>query len=114
MFYDAIFGKVIREVTREYSGCRANVKQKQKYTLVNNNFPNKLIDQQIKLYLHNIHKNNNTINYDNINRINLYYRNQMHYNFKLDEQVKVNIIKRHIKPTEKQRTNKTYYQLHKN
>ena len=29
-----------------------NVKQ----TLGNNNFPNKLVDQQIKLYLYNIHK----------------------------------------------------------
>ena len=62
-----------------------------KHTLVNNNFPNKLIDQQIKLYLQNIHKNNNTT------RINLYYRNQMHYNYKLDKQAITNIIKRHIK-----------------
>ena len=32
--------------------------------------------------------------------MNLYYRNQMHYNNKLDEQVITNIIKRHIKPIE--------------
>ena len=49
-----------------------NIKQ----TLVNYNFSNKLVDQQIKLYLQNIHKNNNTTNNNNINRINLYYRNQ--------------------------------------
>ena len=50
-----------------------NVKQ----TLVNNNFPNKLVGQQIKLCLHNIHKNNNTTNKNNTNRINLYYRDQI-------------------------------------
>ena len=41
-----------------------NIKQ----TLVNN-FSYKLIDQQLKLYLHNIHKNNNTTNNNNTNRI---------------------------------------------
>ena len=39
--------------------------------LVNNNFPNKLVDQQIKVYLQNINKNNNTTNNNNTNRINL-------------------------------------------
>ena len=46
-----------------------------KRTLVSKNFPNKLVDQQIKLYFHNIHKNNNPSNNNNTNRINL---NQMH------------------------------------
>ena len=36
-----------------------------------NNFANKLINQQIRLYFHNIHKNNYCNN--NTNRINLYY-----------------------------------------
>ena len=53
-----------------------------KQTLVNNNFPNKLVDQQLKQYRHNIHKNNYTTNDDNTNRINLHCRNQMHYNYK--------------------------------
>ena len=45
-----------------------------KQTLVNNNFPNELIGQQIKKYLHNIHKNsNNNHNNYNTNRINRYY-----------------------------------------
>ena len=34
---------------------------------VYNNFPNKLVDQQIRLYLQNINKNDNTTN--NTNRI---------------------------------------------
>ena len=40
-------------------------------------------------FLHNIRKNNNTTN---TNRINVYYRNQMHYNYKLHEQAIINII----------------------
>ena len=72
-----------------------NIKQ----TFVNNNFANKIIDQQIKQYLHNIHKNSNNNN-NNTNRINLYYKNQMHKNYKVDEHAITNIIHRYIKPTE--------------
>ena len=36
----------------------------------------------------------------------------MHNNYKLDEQAITNIIKGHIKPTEKEKTIKTYHQLH--
>ena len=67
-----------------------------KLILVNNNFPNKLGNQQIKLYLQNINKNNNTTNNNNTNKINRYYRNQMHYNYKLNEQTITNIVKRLI------------------
>ena len=74
-----------------------------KQTLINGNFPNKLINQQIKLYLHNIHKYSNNNNKNNANRINLYYKNKMHKNYKLNEQVITNIIHRHIKPTEPQK-----------
>ena len=70
--------------------------------LVNNNLPNKIIDQQIKQYLHNIHKNSNNNNTNNSNRINLHYENQMHKNYKVDEQVITNIKHRHIKPIEPQ------------
>ena len=52
-----------------------NIKQ----TLINDNFPKKPIDQQIK-YLHNIHKNSSKNNNNNTNRINLLYKNQMHKN----------------------------------
>ena len=47
--------------------------------------------------------NNNTI------RFNPYYRNQMHNNYKLDEQALTNIMKRHIKPIEKQKQMKLIY-----
>ena len=75
-----------------------------KQTLVNENFPYKLVDQEIKLYLENINKNNTTNN--NTYRINLYHRNQMQYNYKLDEQAMTNIIKRRLKPIEKQKQKK--------
>ena len=72
-------------------------------TIVNNNFPNKLIDPQIKLYLYNIHKNSNNNDNNNTNRINLYYNNQTLKNYKLDKQVITNIIYiRHVKSTETQ------------
>ena len=72
-------------------------------TYQHNNFPNKLVNQQINLYLQNINKNNNPTNINNTDRINLYYRNQMHSNYKLDKQAIINMIKRHIKPIEKQK-----------
>ena len=40
-----------------------------------------------------MHKNSNTTN-NNTNTINLYYQNQMHNNYKSDEQIITNIIKR--------------------
>ena len=84
-----------------------NIKQ----TLVNNNFPNKLIDQQIKLYFHKINKNKNNTN---TKIINLYYKNQMHKNCKLDEQVITNIINKPIKPIEHQKQNSLPYTLNLN
>ena len=86
-----------------------NIKQ----TIVNNNFPNKLINQQIKQYLHNIHKNSN---YNNTNKIDLNYKNQMHKNYKIDEQLITNIIHRHIKHTKLQKQIKfiIYYTKFKN
>ena len=65
-----------------------------KKSLISNNFPKNLVDQQIRLYLQSIKKNNNTINNNNTNRINLYYRNQMRYNYKLDGQTITKSIKR--------------------
>ena len=55
----------------------------------------------MKQYLHNILKNSN--NNNNSNRINLYYKNQMHKSNKFDEQVINNIIHGHIKPTKPQK-----------
>ena len=51
------------------------------------------MDQQIKLFFHNIHKNNNTSNNDNTKKITVCNRNQIQYDYKLDVQAKTNIKK---------------------
>ena len=58
-----------------------------------------LLEWVVKLYRDNIHENNHNNN-NNTNSFNLYYKNQMHKNYKLDEQIITNIIHRHIKPIE--------------
>ena len=59
-----------------------NIKQ----TLINNGFSNHL-DEQIKLMNNNKNKINhkNYVTQNNYNHINLFYSNQMHPNFRLDE-----------------------------
>ena len=42
---------------------------------------------------------------------NFFYRNQMHYNYKLDENILKTLIQRNILPTEPNEKNKTYYIL---
>ena len=49
-----------------------------------------------------------TTNINKTNRIALDYRNQIHYNYKLDEQAITNMIKRHIKPIKKQKQIKLF------
>ena len=51
----------------------------------------------------NFSKDKNTTNNNSPNRIDLYCRNQMHFDYKLDEQTKTNNIKRRIKPIEKEK-----------
>ena len=50
-----------------------------------------------------MHENNNNINNNDIKRITLYYKDQMHKKDKLDEQEKTNIIYRYVKPIELQK-----------
>ena len=57
-----------------------NIKQ----TLLNNEFPNYFVDEQIRKTLHNIYHNENTRTLNSPNQ-NIYYCNQMHQNYKLDE-----------------------------
>ena len=67
-----------------------NIKQ----TLVNYNFPKKLVNQQIKLYFYTNHNNDN--NNNNTNRINLYCSYQRQKKYKLDKKEVTDIIHRHI------------------
>ena len=69
-----------------------------KQTLVNNNFTNTLIDQQINIFLNNKFSNNTPIT--NHNNITLYYHNQMHNNYKTDEKILKDILKTNVTCTD--------------
>ena len=75
-----------------------NIKQ----TLINNGFPNYFVDEQIKLMINNKNKINDKsyVTQSNDNRINLFYCNQMHPNFRFDEKILKNIIHSYIPPTD--------------
>ena len=68
-----------------------NIKQ----ILVNNGFPNWLIDNEISKF--NNRENNRD---DNSNRLKIYYENQMHANYKKDEDILKNILRRYTRPIE--------------
>ena len=70
------------------------------FDIFNNGFPNYLIDEQIKLMINNTNKINdkNYVTHNNYNHINLFYCNQVHLNFKLDEKILKNIIHRYPSP----------------
>ena len=64
-----------------------NIKQ----TLVNNNYSNNMIDSQIKTFLEKkVTQNEKTK--ENKTTINIYYCNQMHHNYKIDERVLKEIV----------------------
>ena len=65
--------------------------------LVNNNYSNTTIDQQIKKFLSN--KFNLEPKPPNKNNINIYYFNQMHINYKTEEQIIKNIICNNVQCT---------------
>ena len=67
-----------------------------KQTLVNNSYSNTLIDQEINRYLDKKFSTPNNSN-TNTNIIPLYYHNQMHSNYKIDEKVLNDIIHNHTK-----------------
>ena len=85
-----------------------------KQKLVNNGYPNHIIDEQIKFTLKNIDKTDKSIqNKDNY--IHLFYSNQMHPNFEKDEKAVQKIIRRYVSTTEKNKHLKLtiYYKKHK-
>ena len=72
-----------------------NVKQ----VLFNNGFPNYFVDKQIKLMIKNWNKiTKSYVTQNNYNHINLWYCNQTHPNFKLDEKILKNLIRRYTSP----------------
>ena len=83
----------------------SNIKQ----TLVNNGFPNYVVDRQIKLALsalppnlntsaHNDSNNNESQNRGNSNRIDIFYCGQYHPNYKIDETILRDIVYQNIIP----------------
>ena len=64
--------------------------------IINNNFTNTIVNKNIKYVLNK--KMNNEEYKNNIkNSINIYYKNQMHGNYKLEERIRKDIVMRNTK-----------------
>ena len=63
-------------------------------TLINNGFPNYIVDEQIKCIIKNVSQQNKYCNTPPNKQafIKLFYHNQMHYNYKLDENILKTLI----------------------
>jgi hypothetical protein len=62
--------------------------------LINNNYPNNVIDEHIEQFLKNIEEEQKT---ECTNNYKLYYRNQMNSEYKVDEDVIKRIVKNNVK-----------------
>ena len=73
-----------------------NIKQ----TLINNGFLNYIVDTEIKHFINKTEQHNidNTLNHKQ--SINLYYKNQFHSNYKIDEHILKNLIQKNVLPTD--------------
>ena len=83
-----------------------NIKQ----ALINNGFPNYIVHEQIKRMIKNANQQNKhcTTPPSQQTYIKLFYRYQMHYNYKSDEKILKTLIHRNILPTDPNKKNKTY------
>jgi hypothetical protein len=68
-----------------------------KHMLVNNQYPNYLIDEKIRNFLNKKLDNSTTTN-NASSTINIYYRNQMTKNYKEDENILRKIVHQYVKP----------------
>ena len=75
-----------------------NIKQ----ALINNGFPNYIVDEQIKPTTKNVNQQNKhcTTPSSQQTYIKLFYRNQMHYNYKSNERILKTLIHKNILPTD--------------
>ena len=75
-----------------------NIKQ----ALINNGFPNYIVDEQIKRMIKNVNKQNKqwTTPSSQQTYIKLFYHNQMYYNYKSDEKILKTLIHKNILPTD--------------
>ena len=76
-----------------------NIKQ----ALINNGFPNYIVDEQIKRMIKNVNQQNKQCTTPSSQQtyIKLFYRNQMHYNYKSDEKFKTSnlVIRNNSSPS---------------
>ena len=72
-----------------------------------------IVDEQIKRMIKNVNQQNKhcTTPPSQETYIKLFYRNQMHYNYKSDEKLSKTLIHRNIIPTDPNKKIKTYYIL---
>ena len=86
-----------------------NIKQ----ALIDNGFPNYIADEQIKRMIKDVYQQNKQCTTPSSQQtyIKLFYRNQMHYNYKSDEKIMKTLIHKNILPTDPNKKNKTYYIL---
>ena len=94
-------GVILTFLNRAHKICSTwhhfnNEVQRIKQLLVNNNFPNKLIDNLILKFLNKKYDNNNSSQMQGTT-LKLYYENQWHTNYKQDEKVLKNVFQQHVK-----------------
>ena len=75
-----------------------NIKQ----ALINNGFPNYIVDEQIKRMIKNVNQQNKhcTTPSSQQTYIKHFYRNQMYYNYKSDEKILKTLIHKNILPSD--------------
>ena len=75
-----------------------NIKQ----ALINNGFPNYIVDEQIKCRFKNVNQQNKhcTTPPSQVTYIKLFCHNQMHYNYESDEKILKTLIHKNILPTD--------------
>ena len=82
-----------------------------KETLINNGFPNYIVDAEVKHFINQTDQPN----IDNIlnqkQSINLYYKNQFHCNYKIDEYILKKLIPKKCSPYQPYQKSKTYHLL---
>ena len=84
-----------------------NIKQ----ALINNGFPNYIVDEQIKRMIKNVNQQNKQCTTPSSQQTYLkhFYRNQMHYNYKSDEKIMKTLIHKNMLPTDPNKKIKLIY-----
>ena len=76
-----------------------------KQLLVDNNYSNKQVDQHVRKFINAKMKRDDNIHNEEKNTINIYYKNNWHTNYEVEERVLRHIIKKNVTPKNKKKTN---------